>query len=63
MLDDEGMAPCGFLEIFMTRKVLGSLSEISRESTTKATKIIAEQNKKQVLKKTVKNVINQQVYD
>ena len=31
MLNDEGMAACGFLEIFMTRKVPGSLLDVSRE--------------------------------
>ena len=42
MLNDEGMAACGFLGIFMTWKVVGSLSEVSRDST-KPTKMIAEQ--------------------
>ena len=43
------MAACGFLGIFMIQKVLGSLSEVSRDSTkvsrdlTKPTKMIAEQ--------------------
>ena len=42
MLNDDGMAACGFFEIFMTRKVQGSLSEVSREST-KPMKMTAEQ--------------------
>ena len=42
MLNDDGMAACNFLGIFITRKVLGSLSEVSRDSTT-LTKTIAEQ--------------------
>ena len=36
------MGGCGFLAIFMTQKVLGSLSEVSRGST-KPTNMIAEQ--------------------
>ena len=44
MLNDECMSACGFLGIFMTQKVLGSLSEVSRDST-KPTKIIPEQEK------------------
>ena len=41
VLYDDGMAACGFLGISMTRKVLGSLSEVSRDAT-KPTKMIAE---------------------
>ena len=40
MLNDDGIAGCGFLEIFMTRKVLVLLSGVSRDST-KPTKVIA----------------------
>ena len=36
------MAECGFLGIFMTRKVLGSFSEVSHDSN-EPTKMIAEQ--------------------
>ena len=42
VLNNDGMAACGFLGILMTRKVLGSLSEVSSDST-KLTKMIAEQ--------------------
>ena len=42
MLNDDGMAACGFLRMFMTRKVVGSLWEVSRDST-KQMKMIAEQ--------------------
>ena len=42
MLNDDGMAAYGFLGIFMTRNMLGSLSEVSRDST-KPTKMIKEQ--------------------
>ena len=42
ILKDDGMATSGFLEIFMTQKMLGSLSEVSCDST-EPTKIIAEQ--------------------
>ena len=42
MLNDDAIAVYGFLEIFITRKVLGSLSEVSRDST-KPTKMIAKQ--------------------
>ena len=41
MLNDDGMAACG-LGIFMTRKVLDSLSDVLRDST-KSTQKIAEQ--------------------
>ena len=43
MLNDDGMAACCFLGIFMTQKVPGSLSEVSRDST-KPTEMIAEQD-------------------
>ena len=39
---DYGMAACGFLGIFITRKMLGSLSEVSHDSN-KPTKMITEQ--------------------
>ena len=42
MLNDHGVAAYGFLGVFMTMKVLGSFSEVSRDST-KPTKMIAEQ--------------------
>ena len=42
VLNDDGMAICGFFGIFMTQKVLGILSEVSRNSS-KPTKIITEQ--------------------
>ena len=42
MLNDEGMAACGFLGIFITPKVLNSLSEVSSDST-KRMRMIAEQ--------------------
>ena len=42
VLNDDSMAVCGFLGIFMARKVLGSLSEASFDST-RPTKMIAEQ--------------------
>ena len=42
MLNVDGMATCGFLVVFMTRKVLGSLSEASRD-LTKPTKVTGEQ--------------------
>ena len=32
MLNDDGMAAYGYLRIFMIQKVLGSLSEVSRDS-------------------------------
>ena len=38
---DDGMASGGFLGIFMTRKVRGSLSKVSHHSTN-LTKMIAE---------------------
>ena len=41
-LNGDSMAACGFLGIFTTRKVLDSLSEVSRDST-KPKKMIAEQ--------------------
>ena len=41
-LNDDGMAACGFLGIFMTPKVPGSLSEVSHDSI-KPSKIIAEE--------------------
>ena len=37
------MAACGFLGILMTRKVLGSFSEVSLDSSTKPPKMITEQ--------------------
>ena len=42
MLNDDCMATCGFLGIFMIRKVLGSLSEVLHDST-KPKETIAEQ--------------------
>ena len=39
--NDDGMAACGLLRVIMTRKVPGSLSEVSRDST-KQTKMITE---------------------
>ena len=42
VLNDDNVAACDFLGISMTRKVLGSLSEVSRDST-KPMKMIAEQ--------------------
>ena len=42
MLSDDGMAASSFLEIFMTRKVPGSLSEVPCHSA-KPTKMVAEQ--------------------
>ena len=42
VLNDDSLAACGFLGIFITRKVLGSVSDVSRDST-KPTKMIAEQ--------------------
>ena len=42
MLNDDSMATCGFLGIFMTRKVLGSLSEVSRDAS-KLMKMIADE--------------------
>ena len=53
-LNDDGIAACGFLGIFMIRKVLGSLQEVSRDST-KPTKMITEQENK--FWKDCKNVI------
>ena len=53
VMKDDGMAACGFLGVFMTQKVLGLLSEVSRDST-QPTRMIAEQEN-DVLK-TVKNV-------
>ena len=41
VLNDDGMASCGCFVIFMTRKVLGSLSEASLDAT-KRRKMIAE---------------------
>ena len=43
MLNDDGMAACGFLRISITQKVQGSLWEVSRHSI-KPTKKIAEQD-------------------
>ena len=54
MLNDDGMSDCCFLGIFMTRKVPGSLSEVSRDSN-KPMKMIAEQE--MTFAKTVKYVI------
>ena len=46
-LNDDGMAACGFLGIFMIdMEVLDTLSENSRDSTTEPTKMIAEQENK-----------------
>ena len=42
VLNDDDIAACGLLGIFMTRKVLGSLAEVSPDST-KPKKMIAEQ--------------------
>ena len=42
MLSNDGMAICGFLGIFVAQKVLGSLSDVSRDST-KRMKIIPKQ--------------------
>ena len=42
MLNDDGMAACGFIGICMTGKVQGSLSEGLRDST-KPIRMIAEQ--------------------
>ena len=39
---DDGMAACDFLGTFTTRKMLGSLSEVSRD-LTKVAKMMAEQ--------------------
>ena len=33
MLNNDGIDACGFLEIFMTRKVLSSFLEVPRDST------------------------------
>ena len=55
------MAACGFLGIFMTRKVLGSLSEIPR-NPTKPTKMIVDQENNFIFCKTVKNVIPESIY-
>ena len=41
VLNDDSMASCGFLGIFMTRKALGSLSEASLDAA-KRRKMIAE---------------------
>ena len=54
MLNDDSMAACRFLGIFMTRKVLGSLSEFSRESI-KPTQMM--QSRKIIFTKTVKNAV------
>ena len=54
LLSDDSIAAGGVLGIFMTRKVLGSLSDVSRD-TAIPTKIIAEQEN--IFGKTVKNVI------
>ena len=42
ILNDDGIDACGLLGLFMTRKVAGSLSEVSRDPT-KPVKMIAEQ--------------------
>ena len=42
MSNDDGMPTCGFIGIFMTRKVLGSLSEVSSDSI-KSMKMITKQ--------------------
>ena len=42
ILNDDGLAVCGLLGIFLTRTELGSLSEVSRDAT-KPMKMIAEQ--------------------
>ena len=42
MLNDDGMAAFGLLGIFLTQKVPGSLSVVSRDSS-EPTKMIAEQ--------------------
>ena len=41
-LNDNGMAACGFLGIYIPQNVLGSLPRVSRDSA-KPTKMIAEQ--------------------
>ena len=45
VFNNDGMDACGFSGIFMTRKLLGLLSEFSRDST-KPMKIIAKQENK-----------------
>ena len=42
LLNNDGMAACGFLGIFMTRKVQGLFLEVSSDST-KPKKMITEQ--------------------
>ena len=42
VFNDDGMAVCGFLGIFMTLKVLGSLSKFS-DGSIKPMKMISEQ--------------------
>ena len=42
VLNDDDMATCVVLRIFVTRKVLGALLEVSRDST-RPKKVIAEQ--------------------
>ena len=44
ILNDDVMDAYGFLGIFMTSKVLGSLSEVSRDSTNPMKTIAEEQN-------------------
>ena len=45
VLNDDGVAACGVLRIFMARKAVFSLSAVSRDSA-KPTKVIAEQENK-----------------
>ena len=54
MMNGDGMAVCGFLGIFMTRKVPDSISNVSCDST-KPTKITSEQEI--IFGKALKNVI------
>ena len=44
MLNDVGMAACGFLGIFITQKVQGSLWEVSRDSIKPTKKIAVQEN-------------------
>ena len=44
VLNDDGMAACGISGIFMARKVLASLSEVSRNSTKPMKMIIEKKN-------------------
>ena len=44
-LNDDGMAVCGILVIFITQKLIGSFLEVSHDSS-KPTKVIIEQESK-----------------